>query len=163
MASPSPSITSWTRIEPKPRDATFATTLQAQVRDPLWMLARQWQVGEFMGEDAGSPVQATLSVADRSLSTYRPGNDPAATVALDPALPLEVHVEREPVVLKLRAAVQLGLAFEQRLRAAGVGNAIVTIFRNTYPIVELVTRMLFTMVATARCSGCLRRDVSSMV
>ena len=129
-----PSITSWTRIEPKPREATFARALQAQVRDPVWMLARQWQVGEFMGEDAGSPVQATLGVANRSLTSYRPGGDPTATVALDPTLPLEVHVEREPAVLKLRAAVQLGLWFERKLRAAGVAQATIDIFRATYPI-----------------------------
>ena len=36
------------------------TSLQAQIRDPLWLLARQWQVGEFAGDDAGSPVQAVL-------------------------------------------------------------------------------------------------------
>lgn len=79
-----PSITIWTRIEPKPRDAALTRTLQAQVRDPLWMLSRQWQVGEFMGEDAGSPVQATLDVSNRSSTTYRPGTDPSATIALDP-------------------------------------------------------------------------------
>src|SRR5260370_25907524 len=88
-----PSITTWPRIEPKPRDATLARSLQAQVRDPMWMLARQWQFGEFMGEDAGSPIQATLGVENRTLTTYRPGGDPASTVILDTTLPLEVHVE----------------------------------------------------------------------
>jgi hypothetical protein len=129
-----PSITTWTRIEPKPRDATMARTLQAQVRDPVWMLARQWQMGEFMGEDAGSPVQATLAVENRTLTTYRPGANPAATVALDTALPLEVHVEREAATLKLRAAVQLGLWFERRLRKGGVAQATIDLFRTTYPI-----------------------------
>jgi hypothetical protein len=128
-----PSITTWTRIEPKPRDATLARTLQAQVRDPVWMLARQWQIGEFMGDDGGSPVQATLGLTNRSLTTYRPGNNPASTVALDAILPLEVHVEREPAVLKLRAAVQLGLWFERKLRAAGATVAIGT-FRTAYPL-----------------------------
>ena len=27
--------------------------LRAEVRDPLWMLTRQWQMGEFQGDDAG--------------------------------------------------------------------------------------------------------------
>jgi hypothetical protein len=129
-----PSITTWTRIEPKPRDATLSRSLQGQVRDPAWMLARQWQVGEFMGEDAGSPIQATLGIANRTVTTYRPGDQPSSTVPLDAALPLEVHVEREPVILKLRAAVQFGLWFEGRLLAAGVSNAIVQTFRTTYAI-----------------------------
>ena len=46
-----PSVTTWTRLEPQPRDATLERSLQAQVRDPLWFLARQWQVGEFAGEE----------------------------------------------------------------------------------------------------------------
>ena len=35
-----PSITSWTRLEPQPRDGSMERSLQSQVRDPLWMLAR---------------------------------------------------------------------------------------------------------------------------
>ncbi len=107
-----PSITTWTRLEPQPRDASMARSLQAQVRDPLWMLARQWQVGEFLGADAGSPVQATLGAETQSVTTYRPGINDSATMALDPTLPVEVHVERETPTLKLRGAVQLGMYFE---------------------------------------------------
>ena len=55
-----PSITTWTRLEPLPREGSMTRSLQAQVRDPLWFLTRQWQVGEFLGDDAGSPVQATF-------------------------------------------------------------------------------------------------------
>ena len=28
--------------------------------DPLWLLTRQWQIGEFQAEDAGTPVQARV-------------------------------------------------------------------------------------------------------
>jgi hypothetical protein len=129
-----PSITSWTRIEPKPRDATLARGLQAQVRDAAWLLARQWQVGEFQGEDAGSPIAATIGVTNRTLSVYRPGDDPTAAVALDTTLPLEVLVEREAVTTKLRAAVQLGLFFERALAAAGQPVTIRDTFRTTFAI-----------------------------
>src|SRR5438552_10870653 len=54
------SITSWTRLEPHCRDADMRATLGARVFDPLWMLTRQWQVGEFQAEDAGMPVMARL-------------------------------------------------------------------------------------------------------
>ena len=82
-----PSITTWTRLEPQPRDATMARSLQAQLRDPLWMLTRQWQFGEYAGLDAGSPVQATMGVATQSLTGYRAGL-PGGTVApYDPKLP----------------------------------------------------------------------------
>src|SRR6185369_11379874 len=84
-----PSITTWTRLEPRPREGSMQRSLQAQVRDPLWFLARQWQIGEFLGDDAGSPVQATLGLEQRSITTYRPGLDDGATVAIDPKLPIE--------------------------------------------------------------------------
>ena len=52
------SITSWTRLESRTRSEDMRSNLQAQIHDPVWQLARQWQFGEFHGEDAGSPVTA---------------------------------------------------------------------------------------------------------
>lgn len=129
------SITTWTRLEPQPREGSMQRSLQAQVRDPLWFLARQWQVGEFLGDDAGSPVQATLGVEQRSITTYRPGADDSKTTAIDPKLPIETHVEREAAVLQMRGSVQLGMHFEGLLRTkmANPGSAI-TAFRKAFPI-----------------------------
>lgn len=131
-----PSITTWTRLEPQPREGSMARSLQAQVRDPLWFLTRQWQVGEFLGDDGGSPVQATLGVEQRSITTYRPGTDDAATVALDPKLAVETHVERESVRLNLRGAVQHGLYFEKLVRASGVASpqTVIDAFRSAFTI-----------------------------
>ena len=36
-----PSLTGWTRLEPRPRTHTLTETLGARIRDPLWMLTRQ--------------------------------------------------------------------------------------------------------------------------
>jgi len=131
-----PSITTWTRLEPLPRDASMQRSLQAQVRDPAWMLARQWQVGEFTGADAGSPVQATLAGQLQTITTYCPGSDPSATMQLDQELPLEVHVEREDVELKLRGSVQLGFYFESLVNSGGIAgaNAVIAAFRASFPI-----------------------------
>jgi hypothetical protein len=54
------SITSWTRLEPQCTDADMGMSSSARVFDPLWMLARQWQMGEFQAEDAGTPIQARV-------------------------------------------------------------------------------------------------------
>jgi hypothetical protein len=131
-----PSITTWTRLEPLPCDASMERSLQAQVRDPAWMLGRQWQVGEFLGADAGSPVQATLAGQLQTITTYCPGGDSAATIPLDQKLPLEVHVERENVELKLRGSVQLGFYFESLVVQNLVANAdtVIAAFRQSFPI-----------------------------
>ena len=36
--------------------------------DPLWMLTRQWQMGEFQGEDAGTPVHARVRATSARLA-----------------------------------------------------------------------------------------------
>lgn len=93
-----PSITSWTRIEPRTRAADMSPGLAAATADPLWLLARQWQVGEFRGEDAGSPVTVRVRAQAAPLARYRPegGPVPGTAVPIDPTLPLEAVVEREP-------------------------------------------------------------------
>jgi hypothetical protein len=146
-----PSITTWTRLEPQPRDASMERSLQAQVRDPLWMLARQWQVGEFLGADAGSPVQATLEAETQSVTTYRPGADDSATVVLDPNLPVEVHVERETPTLRLRGSVQLGMYFEGLVRGSIAGpEIVVAAFRHTFPISAAVPDPTYAPVSAVR-------------
>jgi hypothetical protein len=131
-----PSITTWTRLEPRPREGSMQRSLQAQVRDPVWFLARQWQMAEFLGDDAGSPVQATLGVEQRSITTYRPGPDDAKTTPLDPKLPVEVHAEREAVVLRMRGSVQSGLYFETLVHQEGIANpeTVIAAFRQAFPI-----------------------------
>ena len=52
----------WDRIEPHTRDPDLEEALQARLGDPLWLMARQWQVGEFKGEDAGSAAKARVQV-----------------------------------------------------------------------------------------------------
>ena len=41
------------------------------MRDPLWMLARQWQMGEFDADDGGSPVVAEVAYAASPIESYR--------------------------------------------------------------------------------------------
>ena len=55
------SITYWNRVEPRPRSKSLTRALGAQVRDALWFLTRQWQFGEFHGEDAASPAYVQFS------------------------------------------------------------------------------------------------------
>src|SRR6266581_4417254 len=67
-----PSVTVWNRLEGRPRTQSFDRALRAEVRDALWMLTKQWQMGEFRGSDTGSPVFAKLQVDTTRLTKYRP-------------------------------------------------------------------------------------------
>src|SRR5581483_5949303 len=92
------SVTSWTRLEPQVSGADMGMSSNARVFDPAWLLTRQWQMGEFQGEDAGTPVQARLRATTTPLSRIRfgePGSANAQTAAYNPmTLPLETAVER---------------------------------------------------------------------
>jgi hypothetical protein len=77
----SPSITSWTRLEPRARaedlERAVEIGLEARIHDASWLLARQWQVGEFTGEDGGSPVVVNVLAATAPIARYAVGTAPA--------------------------------------------------------------------------------------
>src|SRR5580693_10488638 len=104
-----PTINSWNRIEPRPRGQDgMAQSLKAEVRDALWMLTRQWQMGEFEGSDAGSPVFAKLQVDTTTLTKYQP--DAQAVQPFEQNVPLEAKVERRPLPFFLnKRAVSLDI------------------------------------------------------
>jgi hypothetical protein len=62
--------------------------LRARVADPVWFLARQWQLGEHQGEDASSPVFVKAAPSHVPI-TYEPGVDPTV-------MPAEAMLEAEP-------------------------------------------------------------------
>lgn len=90
-----PSITLWNRLEGRPRRHDFDRALQAEVRDALWMLTKQWQMGEFKGDDAGSPVTAKVHFETSELTKYRAQGHDAE--AFDDDVPLEAKVEQRPI------------------------------------------------------------------
>ena len=105
-----PAITTWNRLESRPRSQNFERALRAEVRDALWMLTKQWQMGEFRGSDAGSPVFAKLLLATTRLTKYRAAG--GAPQLFDASIPLETKVERRPVPLQRQ---QQSIALDLRL------------------------------------------------
>lgn len=105
-----PTIVMWNRLEGRPRRKDFDRALRAEVRDALWMLTKQWQVGEFRGDDAGSPVYVRLLAQVEALKNFQPATgDPAI---LDDSLPLETKVEQRPIVFATKEHL---LALDLRL------------------------------------------------
>ena len=104
----------WLRIEPRCRTDDMAPGVQARVADPLWMLARQWQTGEFLGEDAGSPVLAELQYSTQSIDDISLGGGPQQPIP--PSMPLEALVEQEQDAASYREGVRVGQELERRVR-----------------------------------------------
>jgi hypothetical protein len=94
-----PTVTLWNRLEGRPRTHDFDRALKAEIRDPLWMLTKQWQMGEFQGDDAGSPIKAKVHVETTQLDKYRPGLGEGAVMPFPRDLPLEAVVEQRPLPL----------------------------------------------------------------
>jgi hypothetical protein len=106
-----PTITRYNRLESRPRTDNFARALRAEVRDALWMLSKQWQMGEFVGDDAGTPVSAKLHVDGQQIAKYQPLGQPVQQFSL--ATPLETTVERRPIPFQ---AGKIELALDLRLQ-----------------------------------------------
>lgn len=104
------------RLEGRSRNPNNESGLEMRTADPLWMLGRQWQFGEFKGEDNGSPIavhanyrkeQANLYSFPSSLKPQEIGN-----------VPLEARVEAMDVRPKdLRSKVRIGQKFENLIKA----------------------------------------------
>ena len=109
-----PVLKGWNRLEGRLRQKDFARSLRAEVRDALWMLSRQWQWGEFKGEDAGSPIDAIASVRQTMVNRYIV-NDKAYSYKGE--LPLEVRVEAEFIPKDLTIQLQLSRYFLKLISA----------------------------------------------
>ena len=94
-----PTILMWNRLEGRPRTNNFDRALKAEVRDALFMLTKQWQMGEFKGDDAGSPIIAKIHMETTQLNKYKAGEN--ATQAFENNVPLETKVEQRMLPFKV--------------------------------------------------------------
>ena len=104
--------------------------------DPLWSLARQWQVGEFHGEDAASPILVTATIAHTPLTAFAPGRGDGKEDALDRAdadCPLEVLVEQESTEDDIRLPLEQGWVLLHSLVEAGAPSQILDGLRRAFP------------------------------
>lgn len=76
------------RLEPRPGERNLEAGFAATVHDPVWFLARQWQMGEHQGENASSPVWSRYDLVSRPIHAADPRFDPTV-------IPAEAIVESE--------------------------------------------------------------------
>ena len=139
-----PRIIAFNRLEARPRTLDFTRSLRAEVRDPLWMLTRQWQFGEIEGEDAASCVTSRIAYQHEKIDRVSFRDERA--FEFDAAvMPLETRIERERIPLTVREkasgevfsdilfAVQLGKQFLRLLKAAILDDHY-DLYLKKYPI-----------------------------
>lgn len=110
----------WNRLEPRPRQAEFDKVLEADVNDALWMLTRQWQFGEFQGEDTGSAIFSKIYMKTTAITQVKTANGTAQT--FDDNIPLEERIERMPYKLDFKNKLEAAYIFLKCLDQAGASN-----------------------------------------
>ncbi|BCH23325.1 hypothetical protein [Mesorhizobium sp. L-8-3] len=95
------------RLEPGHRTDDVEAGLAARVHDPLWLLTRQWQFGEFTAQDCGSPAVIRMAGESAPIDAWRPAGAPDWVRYDIRRGPLDAQIEDEPVIV------------DERLRAEG--------------------------------------------
>jgi hypothetical protein len=132
---------SWQRLESSTIGFEFLEGQEARIADPLWLIGRQWQVGELTGEDAASPILVEARVRHTPLTRFRPGipfGIAPVSVPMNGDLPLETAVEREPVragPAAARVAAEASLQLKRVLVGVSAPAALVPALRKRFPFV----------------------------
>lgn len=119
----------WNRLEPRTRKEDFDEVLQCAVHDPLWMLTRQWQFGEFKGEDTGSAIFAKIKIQTTKPAIYKSANE-LKEKYMD-VIPAEAKVESEHPVPNHHAMVESAMYF-LKLLDHHLGTALPDYSRTNY-------------------------------
>lgn len=146
------------RLEGSTRSDEIETGVQACIADPLWMLARQWQVGEFRGEDAATPIQASYELKTAAVNRFQSFKG-KGLIPIDPAAPLEAYAEQQPLndSAGFWRAAEAGLHLLRMLDALDDG-AWRTRLRNDYalqapPDAEPEAGALVRLLVRRSCDG----------
>lgn len=124
-------VKSWAKIVPRRDTADPSVGLAARVADPLWFLARQYQFGEFTGDDGAEPVTVEVHATWTPMTRWLPGDAPSGAVeglVLDVGRqPLESLVEDDRALAGARRprlvdVVEAGARLCRALRRAGLAR-----------------------------------------
>jgi hypothetical protein len=125
-----PDIRNYNRLEVSPRSKNYQQSLAMETHDPMWFLCRQWQFGEFEGEDAATAAEArVLGRHARAGEIVLRG----ARQPYDELLPLEAVVEQEAIQPTLSLRLQAGRYFAKLLAQKRL-KRYVSVFANEVPL-----------------------------
>ncbi len=119
-----------TILRSRTRSNNMTQSMSMQVHDPLWMLARQWQLGEFRGNNAGTAMAVRCKIKQSSLSVGKTGN----TVIKDK--PLEYYVERTNIEISPLIRVEAARYYIKLLKKMHGEEVDLTSLMTEYPLSE---------------------------
>ena len=110
------SLLLWNRLEGILRNENqIENALRFEVRDPIWMLTRQWQFGEFEGEDAGTAAFTRIATEHESISLAGKSGEQAQAFDMQEN-PLEMAVEFEDFEHDFAIRLEMGRHWRRLLR-----------------------------------------------
>ena len=126
-------------VESRTRKADITEALRFRIHDPLWMLSRQWQMGEFRGNDAGTAMSVRCQVASTPISWYGMGQNATTKVTgLNNETPLEPVVEQINREITPLVRVESATYFCSLLASRGIPkdrvDRIIQRLREKYPL-----------------------------
>lgn len=101
-----PDIIGYLRVEPRTVAKNLKPTIKAAVHDAVWMLTQQFRVGEFLAEDAGSPMKARVQTQSNKLNRFQSRH--GEVELLNDEVPLEAKIERLPLKEDLGTRLEFG-------------------------------------------------------
>tara|TARA_R110000868_G_scaffold61059_2_gene185671 strand:+ start:7167 stop:8786 length:1620 start_codon:yes stop_codon:yes gene_type:complete len=109
------------RLEYAVTGKDISESLSCRLADPLWMIARQWQVGEFDGEDAGSAILARVSTEWLPLDEAGPPGHaaPLSGSAVEAVVEAESEAVREDGIAY---SIEVGTRLLRRLSLNGLAD-----------------------------------------
>lgn len=124
------------RLETRTRKRNPDVALSFGVYDPLWMLTRQWQFGEFKGDDGGSAIWSKIKISHQNITAIF--NEEHKT-DLNREDALEYFVERMNSKITKAVRIESAHYFVRILKYSGLksySKEIVGFLKTDYPLIE---------------------------
>lgn len=127
------------RYETPSRGHGIGEGLSALLHDPLWLLGRQWQFGEYRHENAASPAWAEISTQAHVVDECRTADGPSWHPFDVARTPLERIVEEHGGGPSPRLRLEGGLRLRRTLVAAGrAGDLTAFVAHCPFPAAPMV-------------------------
>jgi hypothetical protein len=146
-------LVTWNRIEPIVDAETVEPGLGAPLADPLWLLGRQWQVGELTAEDASTPITASIKTSTFPIQRLHVGPH---VRAFDAGMPLETFVEPEPPAppdLRMRLSAGRDLALALTAADHRAAAARLPVFAKPAPVDDRTAAALVRALSSRAIDG----------